>query len=366
MMPEALSPAGFEALEGWPQADFTLALAAFRRSAKEMLETGSGFRRDAGFGGKRQDWTSACEASLDASNARRFFETHFRAFKVSDTERPQGLFTGYYEPLVQGSLTPMADYPVPVYARPDDLVVFTPQEAESTGLSYGLRCNGMAQAYDTRREIENGSLEGRAKIICWLSDWVDAFFMHVQGQGRVTLPDGGVIRLSYAAKAGHPYTGIGHILVERGVAPRDKMSMQVLRDWMRAHPGDARELMWQNKSYIFFQRAEVADPALGGIGAAKVNLTPHCSLAVDRAHWMFGTPLWIETSTPPETHGGATPLSRLMIAQDTGSAIKGMVRGDFFWGWGEDAAHIAGHMKSRGAMTALLPLPLARCLGHTA
>jgi membrane-bound lytic murein transglycosylase A len=365
MMSRALSPVSFASLDGWRQADLDIALAAFQRSAKEMLGQGSGFRRAAGFGGQRDDWKAACEASLNGRDARGFFESCFRAFRVADADRPQGLFTGYYEPLVQGSLTPHTDYPVPVYARPTDLVAFAAAEVQASGLSYGLRRNGVPQPYDTRQEIENGSLAGRAGIICWLSSWVDAFFMHVQGQGRVVLPDGGVIRLSYAAKAGHPYTGIGHILVEQGVAAKDKMSMQVLRDWMQANPQQARALMWQNKSYIFFQRADVSDPDLGGIGAAKVNLTPLCSLAVDRAHWMFGTPLWIETNLPPEQPGGALPINRLMIAQDTGSAIKGLVRGDFFWGWGDEATHIAGHMKSAGNMTALLPLPLATKLGHS-
>jgi membrane-bound lytic murein transglycosylase A len=185
----------------------------------------------------------------------------------------------------------------------------------------------------------------------------------VQGQGRVALPDGRFIRLSYAGKTGHPYTGIGHVLIEKGVAPPDKMSMQVLRDWMRDNSNQARSLMWQNKSYIFFQTAEVTDAGLGGIGAAKINLTPGHSLAVDRASWMFGTPLWIETTLPPEAPETNKIIRRLMIAQDTGSAIKGKVRGDFFWGWGEDAATIAGHMKSPGTMTALLPKAVLRRLG---
>jgi membrane-bound lytic murein transglycosylase A len=277
-------------------------------------------------------------------------------------ERPQGLFTGYYEPLVQGSLMQSRHYPVPVYAKPPDLVAFTAEEVTATGWNYGRRVNGMPKAYDTRKEIENGSLAGKADVICWLSDWIDAFFMHVQGQGRVSLNDGSIMRLSYAGKSGHPYSGIGHVLIERGVEPLEKMSMQVLRDWMRDNPAEARELMWHNASYIFFQRTEVLDESVGGIGAAKVNLTPLQSLAVDRAWWMFGTPLWIDTTLPPEAPTPNAPIQRLMIAQDTGSAIKGIVRGDFFWGWGNDATAIAGHMKSAGTMTVLLPLSLAQAL----
>jgi membrane-bound lytic murein transglycosylase A len=363
-MSEVLTPIGFDALAGWGTAELQQSLEAFQRSALEILDTGSGFRRAACFGGKLDDWRPACESALRSGDARRVFETSFRPFRVADTGRPQGLFTGYYEPLLQGSLTPSKNYPVPVYAKPKDLVAFTTEEVAATGLSYGRCVNGQAQAYDTRQDIENGALVGKVDVICWLADWVDAFFMHVQGQGRVALDNGSMIRLSYAGKTGHPYSGIGHVLIERGIATPDTMSMQVLRDWMRDNPQDARTLMWHNKSYIFFQRAEVVDPALGGIGAAKVNLTPLHSLAVDRAWWMFGTPFWIETSLPPEAPEPNASIKRLMIAQDTGSAIKGLVRGDFFWGWGDDATTIAGHMKSIGTMAALLPLPLARKLGH--
>ena len=363
-MSDVLTPIAFSELNDWKDADLLTSLQAFRRSAQEILNTGSGFRRAAKFGGVKEDWDSVCKAALTASDARQFFETHFQALRVADSERPQGLFTGYYEPVLQGSLTQSKHYAVPVYAKPPDLVAFTVKETEATGLSYGRRTDGTPQAYDTRKDIENGSLVGKAEIICWLSDWVDAFFMHVQGQGRVALDDGSFIRLSYAGKAGHAYSGIGHILIERGVASPDKMSMQVLRDWMRDNPQEARELMWHNKSYIFFQRTEVTDAELGGIGAAKVNLTPLHSLAVDRAYWMFGTPLWIETTLPPEATNSHATINRLMIAQDTGSAIKGMIRGDFFWGWGDDATTIAGHMKSAGAMTALLPHALVQKLGH--
>ena len=364
-MDETLTPIGFADLDGWQASDLALSLAAFRRSAVEMLDNASGFRRAARYGGTLADWHEVCTASLNANDPRAFFENNFRPFRVTSHARPPGLFTGYYEPLVRGSFTASETFCVPVYAKPTDLVAFTAEESEATGLSYGRRSNGKAAAYDTRQDIENGSLAGKVPVLCWLDDWVDAFFMHVQGQGRVALPDGRFIRLSYAGKAGHPYTGIGHELIARGVAPPEKMSMQVLRDWMKANPSEARALMWRNKSYIFFQRAEVSDASLGGIGAAKVNLTPLHSLAVDRAWWMFGTPLWIDTTLPPEAPDGPMPIQRLMLAQDTGSAIKGVVRGDFFWGWGERAETIAGHMKSAGTMAALLPLPLALQLGHS-
>jgi membrane-bound lytic murein transglycosylase A len=363
-MNDVLKPIAFNQVKGWSNVDLSLSLATFQRSSVEILRSASGFRRETLYGGRQQHWQMACSAAASVTDAKLFFETYFRPFRVTDLERPEGLFTGYYEPLVQGSLQPSPDYPVPVYARPSDLVAFTETEIAETGLSYGRRIKSKAKAYDTREQIENGSLNGKAEIICWLTSWVDAFFMHVQGQGRVALQDGGQIRLSYAAKAGHPYTGIGHVLVEEGVATKEKMSMQVLRDWMSANPSAARKLMWQNKSYIFFQCTDVSDTELGGIGAAKVNLTPGRSLAIDRRYWMFGTPLWIETTKPPEITDSRATINQLMIAQDTGTAIRGLVRGDFFWGWGDDAAHIAGHMKSSGNMIALLPVPLALQWGH--
>jgi membrane-bound lytic murein transglycosylase A len=364
-MHDSLTPISFSALRNWSKANLNTSLAAFQRSAQEMQETASGFRRDTLFGGSREDWQTACTAAHTATDAKAFFETHFRAFRVTDVERPPGLFTGYYEPLLQGSRCESLEYPVPVYARPPDLVAFTADETTRTTLSYGRRISGEALAYDTRQDIETGSLRGKADVICWVSSWVDAFFMHVQGQGRVALDDGAVLRLSYAAKAGHPYTGIGHVLIEKGVASPDKMSMQVLRTWMQQNPDAARALMWLNKSYIFFQATNIIDDTLGGIGAAKVNLTPLHSLAVDRRYWMFGTPLWIETTYPPEVEKPDNTIARLMIAQDTGTAIRGIIRGDFFWGWGTEAEAIAGHMKSAGTMVALLPIPLARKLGHT-
>jgi membrane-bound lytic murein transglycosylase A len=362
-MRDALRPVAFADLPGWPGPDIATAFEAFRRQAVEILERGSGFRRIAAFGGERQDWMSLCQAAEDTPDPQVFFQTHFKPYQVEDQSQPEGLFTGYYEPLLQGSLTPSPDYPVPVYAKPQDLVAFTAQESQAAGVSYGRRCGSRAIPYATRKEIEQGCLQDKTEILCWVRDWVDAFFMHVQGQGRVDLSDGRSIRLSYAGKNGHPYTGIGHVLIERGVAPSHQMSMQVLRDWMHHNPEQARALMWHNASYIFFQIATVTDATLGGLGAAKVNLTPGHSLAIDRAWWMFGTPLWLDTTLPPEIARADTSIRRLMIAQDTGSAIKGRLRGDVFWGWGDDATAIAGHMKSQGRMTALLPLRVAERLG---
>lgn len=346
-------PVKIESLVGWAKDDHTKALQTFQRSCQEILTTAHGFKRAATFGGELSDWTVLCQEALNATQAKEFFETHFTAFRVNDPERPQGLYTGYYEPEAEGSLVKTNEYQVPVYNKPADLKALDEQGQKLTGLAYGRIVDGKAVAYATRKDIEQGALDGRGLEICWLKSWVDAFFIHIQGSGRVKLPDGKVIRLAYAAKTGQPYTGIGHVLLEKGVGTKETMSMEFLRSWMRDNPTKARELMWNNRSYIFFRQIDVPSAELGALGAQQVNLTPLRSLAVDRSIWMFGTPIWIDTTTPPEA--GAKPFQHLMVAQDTGTAIKGYVRGDIYWGWGEDAAFNAGHMKSAGSMVVLLP-----------
>ena len=346
-------PISVASLAGWQNDDHAKALETFQRSCHEILTTAHGFKRPAKFGGELKDWQALCSAALQTENAKKFFEENFAAFKVHDSDRPQGLYTGYYEPEAEGSLTKTADYQVPVYNKPQDLIGFSEADQTKMGLAYGRMLDGKPAPYFTRKEIEQGALEGRGLEIVWLKSWVDAFFIHIQGSGRVRLADGKTIRLAYAAKTGQPYTGIGGVLLAKGVGTKDTMSMELLRNWMKAHPAEARELMWNNKSYIFFRQIDVPSIDLGALGAQQVNLTPLRSLAVDRSIWMFGTPIWIDTRTPPEA--GAKPFRHLMVAQDTGTAIKGYVRGDVYWGWGADASFNAGHMKSAGTMVVLLP-----------
>jgi membrane-bound lytic murein transglycosylase A len=352
----------FRAIAGWAEADHQAALAAFQRSCAEIEATGHAFTRKVAYGGTRRDWLAICGRLKSAGDARRFFEDSFTPLIVRDPERPQGLFTGYYEPEAEGSLKPGGAYKVPLYAKPADLVAFDARTAKRLGLAYGRNVDGKPEAYLTRREIENGGLAGRGLELVWLKDWADAFFIQVQGSGRVRLPDGKMIRLGYAAKSGLPYTAIGGQLVERGTIAREDMSMQAIRAWMRKNPKDARELMWENKSFVFFREVEAADPGLGPPGAQKVALTPFHSLAVDRSLWMFGTPVWLDTQAPRGESGKLVPFRNLLVAQDTGTAIKGHARGDVFWGAGEAAALTAGHMKSPGLMIVLLPKMLAKRL----
>lgn len=354
-----LKEVAFSSIDGWAADDHAEALAAFRRSCSEMLQEGRAFGRQVKFGGSREQWLAVCRLAQKAGRARTFFEQQFTALEVHDPERPQGLFTGYYEPVAAGSRTRTPEYTVPVYRKPDDLVAFDiGQEAES-GLKYGRLLARKPAPYHTRKDIEQGALAGQGLEIVWLKDWADAFFIHIQGSGRIRLPDGSLVRLAYAGKSGQPYTGIGGLLADRGVFSRDRMSMQATRKWMAANPQDARELMWENKSFIFFREVAVESLELGPPGAQKIALSPKRSLAVDRSIWIFGTPIWLDTVTPSGRDGSKEQFRRLMIAQDTGTAIRGYVRGDIFWGASDQAALTAGHLKSPGKMIVLLPKLLA-------
>lgn len=364
MPPDILKPVGFASLEGWADDDHRAALLTFLRSCKEAVAEGRGFGRAVEFGGKREQWTEICQLARLTDDARHFFETSFMPFEISDPDRPGGLFTGYYEPEVEGNLKPGDGYSVPVYRTPADLVRFDDSEAALAGVRYGRRLGSEPKPYLTRREIEEGALAGRGLEIVWLRDWADAFFVQVQGSGRVRLPDGEILRLAYAAKSGLEYTSIGQVLVDRGVFSRDAMSMQAIRAWMAVNPRAARELMWLNRSYVFFRQSPVIDPALGPPGAQQVLLTPGRSLAVDRNIWAFGTPIWLETAIPGMSGPSGTTLQRLFVAQDTGSAIKGYARGDIFFGSGNEAAWRAGHMKGTGRMVVLLPRTIAAGLGY--
>lgn len=315
------------------------------------------------FAGRWSDWQPVFDAAGKADDARLFFEQNFVPCRVVDEARPAGLFTGYYEPHAAGSLVKTAQFHVPIYAKPDDLVSFDAETEARTGLRYGRLEQGRAQAYSTRQEIETGALAGHGLEIAWLQSYEDAFFIQVQGSGRILLPDRREVRLSYAGKTGLPYTSIGAVLVARGELAQDGMSMQKLRGWMAAHPQQARQLMWENKSFVFFKRIDIDDPELGAEGAQHVNLTPLRSLAVDRSIWAFGTPVWLDLLAPSGHNASLEPFRRLMIAQDTGSAIKGAARGDVYWGWGAHAELTAGHMASPGDMTVLLPNALAARLG---
>lgn len=349
----------FDALPSWPEDNLEPSLQAFRRSAAEILNDGRGFERGPKFGGQRRQWLSVCRKAETATSARSFFEENFVPVSVWDGDHPSGLFTGYYEPEVEGRRVPDDVFAVPIYGKPPELVGMDAVAKQATGLAYGRLEGSVPVPYATRHEIEQGALDGRGLEIMWLRDWADAFFIHIQGSGRVRLPERGVVRLAYAGKNGQPYTAIGGLMVQRGILTPSEVSMQAIRSWMSANPQAARELMWENRSFIFFREERIDDASLGPPGAEGVLLTPRRSLAVDRTLWAFGTPVWLDTEAPTGESGTLRAFRKLMIAQDTGSAIRGLVRGDVFWGAGLEAARAAGHMKNPGRMTVLLPHEVA-------
>lgn len=343
----------FADLEGWQQDDLGAALNLFQESCRLN---------------RSQDWQGVCDAGLalpDTSEgtARTFFEMWFQPVLIAGRAGTEGLFTGYYEPVLQGALARSEQFSVPLLERPSDLIQVDLGAFRSD--LKGQRIAGRVQGsklipFDDRATIEAGALAGDASALVYLADPVDAFFLHVQGSGRIRLPDGEELRVNYAGQNGHAYTAIGRILIARGEIAREDMSMQAIRAWLEANPGGAQELMNQNASYIFFREVEIADPSLGPIGAQSIPLTPQRSLAVDPSHHRLGTPLWLETNLPLEPGQEiGQPFHHLMVAQDTGGAIKGAQRGDIFFGSGEEAAALAGQMKGQGRTVALLPKDLA-------
>lgn len=366
---DSLRPMSFEDIDGWSSDGVADAFPAFRLSCARMMAAGDPAVSNARYGGRITDWRTACEDArvrgndLSDHEARNFFERHFRPFAVNGPT-PGGLFTGYFEPELEGSRHRGGDYTVPLLRRPDDLVAFDQAVRQRLGVDHGRVIDGRPRPYATRREIESGALDGRNLEFLWLRNWEDAFFLHIQGSGRVALRDGSVTRVGFAAKNGHPYTPIGRLLVERGEIARSEISMQSIRAWLEANPNRARELMWENDSYIFFREIDLPDPLLGPVGAQGVQLTPGRSLAVDRSYYSLGTPVWVAADTPSGADGEMVAMARLFVAQDVGSAITGRVRGDIFWGAGAGAGEIAGRMQSPGVMIVLIPQPLADRLGH--
>jgi membrane-bound lytic murein transglycosylase A len=271
----------------------------------------------------------------DDTTARVFFQTQFIPFKAANNFDSQGKFTGYFEPVMRGSRTKSMRYNVPVYRTPSDRIPGEP--------------------HFTRAEINRGALSGRGLELFWVEDPVRLFFTEVQGSGRIELDTGETVRIGYAERNGHPYVPIGRVLKERGILPEDQISMQAIQDWLWKNPDQAFEVMEQNPSFIFFREIEGDGP----IGSQNVALTPMRSLAVDRKFIPLGIPVFVDAMLPqtPQTQGGF--FRKLLIAQDTGGAIKGPVRGDIFFGAGNDAEWYAGHMNSGGEYYLLLPRAVA-------
>ncbi len=304
------------------------------------------------------EWASACAVAAqirraDPMAARQFFESAFVPWLVHNADGgTDGLVTGYYEPLLHGSRIFGRVYRFPIYGVPPDLLVI--DLAESNPELKGIRLRGRMQdkkivPYYTRAEIERGVAPVRGREILWVDDPIELFFLHIQGSGRVRLPGGETVRVGFAEHNGHPYRSIGRILVERGELSADKASMQGIKQWAAKNPNRLAQLLQQNPAYVFFR--ELPESPLGPLGAQGVPLTPGRSIAVDALTTPLGAPVFLSTTSPLS----ARPLNRLVVAQDTGTAIKGPVRADFFWGFGDEAAQFAGRMRQSGRMWILYP-----------
>jgi membrane-bound lytic murein transglycosylase A len=346
-----LAPTIFGDLPGWQMDRQSEALPAFARSCAVLAKKPRD--KDLGAAGKAGDWQEACTARAEVplhndAAARAYFERYFTPYAAAGNVDETGLFTGYYEAGLHGSLRKTKRYNVPLYARPRDLIdvdlgLFKP-EWKGKHVA-GKVDHAKLIPYDDRAAIEKHSLKKRARVLLWVDDPIDAFFLAIQGSGRVRLPGGHYVRVGYDGANGRAYVAIGRPLAEMGALAKP-VTMPAIRAWLKENPDRADEVMNLNPSYVFFRRIKGEGP----IGAQGVVLTPRRSLAVDPAFVPFGTPLWLDA-----LDGTGASLRHLVIAQDTGGAIKGPVRGDFFWGAGDEAALQAGSMQSRGRYYLLLP-----------
>lgn len=310
---------GFEDLDGWADDDHAAALDVFLTTCRDFDDP---------------DWTALCRVAADTTDARQFFELFFRPVLITDGGA--GLFTGYFEPELDGSLVPTVRFRHPLYRMP----------AEARDIRPWL----------TRREImSSGTMNGRGLEIVWVDDPVEKFFLQVQGSGRVRLPDGRYIRVGYGGANGHTYRSVGRELVRRGIFQPHEVSADVIKAWVRRNPKDGEELLYHNDSYVFFREVSEVPPDKGPLGAMNRSITTMRSIAVDPRYTPLGAPVWIEKD-------GRDPLRRLMIAQDTGSAIKGAQRADIFYGTGDSAGRRAGAIKDPGRLVVLMPIQRAYAL----
>jgi membrane-bound lytic murein transglycosylase A len=353
--PARIEPRAFDALPGWAADDHGAAFRAFRQSAAVLSEhppKSRGLGLDAAALSAILARALAQPADLAAAPAKAFFEAAFTPVEITP-ESGGGFFTGYYEPIVAGSRTRSERFATPLYRAPDDLVEFDPA-AQPAGIETSLRfarqtADGFVLYHD-RAAIEAGALSGRGLELVYLADPVDAFFIHIQGAARIELAGSGTMRVTYAAKSGHTYTPIGRVLIEMGAIEKGKATMPAIRAWLASHPARASAIMARNRSFIFFREAAVDDPGLGPVAAAKVPLTPGRSLAVDRLLHSFHVPVFVDTRLP-----NGQEFRRLLVAQDTGSAIVGPARGDIFFGSGDEAGVLAGAMAADGKFFLLAP-----------
>jgi membrane-bound lytic murein transglycosylase A len=366
----ATTSARFEAvafadLPGWDTDDHLAAFKAFLASCPRIKAAARAGNK-AGAIAIPTALLAACDAAtkltapVTKAAARAFFEREFTAHRVIHAA-PQGLLTGYYEPVLEGSRTQTERFATPIYRRPPDLVNLVHEAqrgAKADQLTHARKTDKGTVPYSTRAEIEAGALAGQNLELLYLADAVDTFFMHIQGSGRIRLDDGSTVRVHYDGKNGHPYTSIGRYLIDQAILAADKISLGALRTWLRADPERGRHVMHQNASFVFF-RELAGDEANGPLGVLSIPLVAGRSLAVDAGVHAIGTPVYV--TSPALTHaskgGKGAGFHRLMIAHDVGSAIRGPERGDIYFGSGPTAGRLAGITKHPGRFFVLLPGP---------
>lgn len=355
----SLAPVSFDHLPGWRSDDPTPIVDGLKDCSRHIAlvkpyKTGS-------LGLSCEDLAPAFSAAVEenprtASQARHFFETHFQPFEIRPGEHGSGFVTAYYEPELEVSAHRSKRYCHPIYRKPHDLIALDQSNRPADldpSFAFGRKTDGKIVEYPDRRAIDQGFLEGRGLEMAWAHSRVDVFFMHIQGSARLCFEDETTRRATYAAKTGHPFTAIGRVLIDRGEQHPDRVTMQSLRQWLSDNPDRVDDVLWQNRSYIFFRDAPVDNPARGPIAAAKVSLRAGRSLAVDRLIHTYGTPVFVQSDELTHLSGG--PFRRLMLAQDTGSAIVGAARGDIFTGSGSRAGALAGSVKHAATFYALVP-----------
>ena len=356
-------PVDWTKLDGWANDDHAAAFAAFLTSCRAL----NGERRPGRETAITEELKNVCRRAfaaipLEEDGARKFFEDNFRPLRISKLGDSDGFLTGYYEPIIEGSRVPTGEFTAPLFRRPPNLVAsgrrklgdLFPNKGVKVARRFGRR---KIVPFYTRGEIEDGALDGWRLEICWLRSQLDVLFAQIQGSARIRLEDGTILRINYDSHNGWPYTPVGRVLIERNIIPKDEMSMQRIREWMEAHPDDAKDARRQNKSYVFFRIVDLASED-EPMGAQGVPLVPGRSIAVDRALHVYGTPFFISADLPIANEKTATKFRRLVFAQDTGSAIVGPARADIYFGAGAEAARMAGRIRNPGAFAMLLPRAL--------
>jgi membrane-bound lytic murein transglycosylase A len=356
----SLTKTTYDHLPNWKKEDASQALLAFQKSCVEILKRNPAlpFSPTLPIYKTNAAWQTLCIAANKIQHptpyqARQFFETKFQPYAVKNNFNSKGLFTGYYLPVLHGNLKKTKRYSVPLYSLPHDwvkidLIRFNPEFKGKSMI--GQLKNHTLLPYPDRAAIQQGALDTHADVIVWIDNIVDEFFAQIQGSAIVQLPNHQTLLLGFAGTNGQPYTAIGNLLIANKAIPKEKISMQTIRAWLSHHPKQVIDLLNQNKSYVFF----IVLPDKNPLGTEHVPLTPQHSLAVDTRYIPFGAPLWLDTRVPDKKLKEKI-FRHLLIAQDTGGAIKGIVRGDIYWGAGADAAFTAGHMQQTGRYWVLLP-----------